>query len=214
MSDVPPLVFLHGIGTGPEAWRHQVDAFSSSREVFTPTVAHSLERASSELDALGLARADLCGLSWGSLVALQYAIDRPERVSRLVLAAGLAALPTRLRVFQHVMSVLVRIVPGAPRELAGPMREGARFDVREPARRLETPTLVLCGERDRVNLSLSRSLARLLPNARFETVPEAGHVANVDNPVAFNAALEAFLSRAAAPAIRADMECARSRGDY
>lgn len=214
MSDLPPLVFLHGIGTGPEAWRPQVEAFSSSREVFTPSVAHSLERACSELDALGLICADLCGLSWGSLVALQYAIERPGRVSRLVLAAGLASLPPRLRMFQHVMSVLVRVVPGAPHELAGAMREGARFDVREGARRLEAPTLVLCGERDRVSLSLSRSLAGLLPNARFETVPEAGHVANVDNPLAFNAALEAFLSHAAASATRADMDCARSRGDY
>lgn len=78
------------------------------------------------------------------------------------------------------------------------MREGARFDLREQARRLETPTLVLCGERDRVNLPLSRSLASVLPNARLEIVPEAGHVANVDNPRAFNAALDAFLSLAVA----------------
>lgn len=197
MNDAPPLVFLHGIGTGPEAWRAQVEAFGSSREVFTPAVAPSLERASSELDALGLACADLCGLSWGSLVALRYAIDRPERVSRLILAAGFASLPIHLRTLQNVMSLLVRVVPGAPHELAGPMREGARFDVREQARRLKTSTLVLCGERDRVNLSLSRSLASLLPAAQFETVPEAGHIANVDNPRAFNASLDAFLSHAA-----------------
>lgn len=198
MTDLPPLVFLHGIGTGPEAWRAQVEAFHQSREVLTPAVAPSLEQASFEMEALGLACADLCGLSWGSLVALRYTLAGPERVSRLVLAAGFASLPVQLRMFQYVMSMLVRVVPGAPRELAGPMREGARIDVREQARRLETPTLVLCGERDRVNLSLSRSLARLLPTARFETVPDAGHVANVDNPLAFNALLDAFLSRTVA----------------
>lgn len=192
--DVPPLVFLHGIGSGAEAWRPQVERFVSSREVFAPPVGPSLERATFELDAMGLPCADLCGLSWGSLVALRYAIERPERVSRLILTAGFAWLPPHLRAFQHVMSVLVRVVPRAPHELAGPMREGARFDMREPARRLETQTLVLCGEGDRVNLSLSRSLAKLLPNARFEIVPDAGHIANVDNPQAFNASLDAFLS--------------------
>jgi pimeloyl-ACP methyl ester carboxylesterase len=194
MKDLPPLVFLHGIGTGSEAWQPQVEAFRHSRVVFTPAVVPSLVRASSDLDALGLACADLCGLSWGSLVALQFALARPERVSRLVLAAGFASLPIHLRMFQYAMSTLVRVVPGAPHELAGPMRQGARFDVREQARRLETPTLVLCGARDRLNLSLCRSLARLLPNGRFETVPDAGHVANVDNPLAFNASLDAFLS--------------------
>jgi 3-oxoadipate enol-lactonase len=198
MTDVPPLVFLHGIGTGSEAWRLQVETFRQSREVFTPAVAPSLKQASPDVDALGLASADLCGLSWGSLVALQYALTRPERVSRLVLAAGFASLPIHLRMFQYIMSTLVWVVPGAPHELAGPRREGARFDVREQARRLDTPTLVLCGERDRVNLSLSRSLATLLPNARFETVPGAGHVANLDNPSAFNASLVVFLSHAVA----------------
>jgi 3-oxoadipate enol-lactonase len=194
MSDRPPLVLLHGIGTGPEAWRPQVDAFRSSRDVVAPPVAPALGRAVAELDALGLETADYCGLSWGSLVALRYAIERPRRVSRLVLTAGFAALPTHLRVLQEVMSQLVRVVPRAPRHLAAPMREGARLDVRDQARHVDVPVLVLCGERDRINLSLSRSLAGLLPNARFEVVPAAGHVANRDNPVAFNALLERFLS--------------------
>ena len=44
------------------------------------------------------------------------------------------------------------------------------------------PTLVLCGERDRINVRLSRRLAEILPDARFEVVPDAGHVANLDNP--------------------------------
>jgi len=60
-------------------------------------------------------------------------------------------------------------------------------------RTLEVPTLVLCGERDRVNRGLSRKLAQLIPHARFELVPDAGHVANVDNPDAFNRLLAAFL---------------------
>jgi pimeloyl-ACP methyl ester carboxylesterase len=198
--DRPPLVFLHGIGTGPEAWREQVEAFQQSREVFTPKVAPSLDQASADVEALGLACADVCGLSWGSLVALRYALARPERVSRLVLAAGFASLPIHLRMLQYAMSALVRVVPGAPHELGRPMREGARFDVREQAGRLETPALVLCGERDRLNLSLSRSLARILPNGRFEIVSGAGHVANLDNPLAFNELLGAFLSRPVAQA--------------
>ena len=73
------------------------------------------------------------------------------------------------------------------------MREGARFDVRDEVRTLEMPTLVLCGEQDRVNRGLSRKLAELIPNARFELVPGAGHVANADNPEAFNRLLAAFL---------------------
>jgi 3-oxoadipate enol-lactonase len=70
------------------------------------------------------------------------------------------------------------------------MRDGASFSLpRLPA----VSVLVLCGERDRVNLALSRRLAEALPDARFETIPDAGHVANLDNPDAFTALLRDFL---------------------
>jgi 3-oxoadipate enol-lactonase len=190
----PPLVLLHGIGTGPDAWQPQIDELAPTRQVLAPALEPSLARAVAQLDGLGLPRADICGLSFGSIVALRYALEHPERVSRLVLTAGFAWLPPVLRSIPYVTSALLAIIPRAPHELAAPMRECARFDVRAQAARLETPALVLCGARDRVNLRLSRTLAGLLPNARFETIPAAGHVASVDNPPAFNAALCAFLS--------------------
>jgi pimeloyl-ACP methyl ester carboxylesterase len=34
----------------------------------------------------------------------------------------------------------------------------------------------------------------VLPDARFEVVPNAGHVANLDNPEAFNRLLREFLA--------------------
>ncbi len=188
-----PLVLLHGIGTGPEAWRPQVEALSGGREVLTPRVPLDLERAVEELDALVAEPSDLCGLSWGGLVALRYALERPARVRRLVLTAAFASLPLHLRALQAVLAFAVRVIPRAPHELADPMREGVRFDARAQLRELDVPTLVLCGERDRLNIRLSRELAELIPDARFELVPHAGHVANVDNPDAFNRLLAAFL---------------------
>jgi len=182
MSD---LVLLHGIGTGPEAWAPQVDAFSSTRRVLTPRVPLDLGRAVEELQAVDAARFDLCGLSWGALVALRFALEEPARVRRLAVCAGFASLPRALRALQYALSL-------AGRELARPMREGARFDVRSQITLLESPLLVLYGERDRVNRPLSRALAIRVPQANFELIPDAGHVANVDNPAAFTAALEHF----------------------
>ncbi len=190
----PPLVLLHGIGTGPEAWQPQVGAFARTRTVLTPRVAPVLDRAVRDLESSWSGRADLCGLSWGSLVALRIAIEQPERVSRLVLTACFASLPPHLRAFQRALAALVRVVPGAPHDLAAPMREGAGYDVRDRLQRVEAPTLVLCGARDRVNQPLSRRLAALLPGSRLEVIPAAGHLANVDNPAAFNTSLAAFLT--------------------
>lgn len=165
--------------------------------------------------------ADLCGISLGALVALAAALERPESTRRLVLVAGFARLPARWRLLQSVLGGAARLVPerrlrrglvsAVPepyradaareltfgrRELASALREAAQFDVARRAATLTVPTLVLCGERDRVNLGLSRELARLLPNASFATVPDAGHVANLDNPEGVTGALRAFLGSA------------------
>jgi 3-oxoadipate enol-lactonase len=57
------------------------------------------------------------------------------------------------------------------------------------------PTLVLCGAEDRITPpALSEELAALIPGARLELIDAAGHVANAEQPAAFNVAVDAFLS--------------------
>jgi 3-oxoadipate enol-lactonase len=197
-----------------------VEAFDD-REVIVPRLPLELDAAVQitlrALDENELV--DLGGLSLGALVALRAALERPRRVRRLVLAAGFARLPRRLRVLQLAVAAAARVMPrrvlvrglassipathrvDAERELAAIssaevarlMRAGARFDVAAAARHLQIPTLVVCGERDRHNLTLSRDLAALLPRAEPRVIPDAGHVVNLEQPEAFNAIVRSFL---------------------
>jgi 3-oxoadipate enol-lactonase len=206
---LPALVLLHGLGTGPSGWRPQLEAFPNA-------VAPRLDEAEETLERTE-APFDLCGLSLGALVALRYAGDHPERVRRLVVCAGIARLPWYFRGLQYGIAGIVRVLPSARvrKGLVAGLPEGNRaaaleeighVDARTASRTLRTaasfklerapsaPTLVLCGDRDRVNVKLSRRLAKTLPNARFELIPGAGHVANLDNPEAFNRLLREFLA--------------------
>jgi proline iminopeptidase len=45
------------------------------------------------LDHFGIARADLLGHSFGTILALQFALDHPDRVRSIVLASGGASVP-------------------------------------------------------------------------------------------------------------------------
>jgi pimeloyl-ACP methyl ester carboxylesterase len=59
---------------------------------------------------------------------------------------------------------------------------------------VRVPTLVLVGEKDRrTPVAVSEHLARSIPGAELRVIPDAGHLANLDNPGAFNAAIRAFL---------------------
>ncbi len=74
-------------------------------------------------------------------------------------------------------------------------------DQRDRAAAIDVPTLVLVGEEDNITpLSLSRALADLIgtsagarPRVMLDFIAGAGHLANLEQPAAFNRAVEVFL---------------------
>jgi 3-oxoadipate enol-lactonase len=69
-------------------------------------------------------------------------------------------------------------------------------DQQQRAAAITAPTLVLCGEADQVTTpDLSRELAALIPGAELELIGDAGHLANIERPAAFNAAVGEFIHR-------------------
>jgi 3-oxoadipate enol-lactonase len=68
-------------------------------------------------------------------------------------------------------------------------------DQRDRAQAIDVPTLILVGEEDGITPpELSEELANLIPGSRLERIAEAGHLANAEQPDAFNAAIESFIS--------------------
>ena len=99
-----PVLLIHGSGPGVSAWanwRLVMPALSERARVIAPDMAGFgfserpegfaygmdawVRQAVGLLDALGIARADLVGNSFGGGLALALAIRHPERVRRLVL---------------------------------------------------------------------------------------------------------------------------------
>jgi pimeloyl-ACP methyl ester carboxylesterase len=58
---------------------------------------------------------------------------------------------------------------------------------------IKVPSLVLVGEEDKGFLAATDYMASKIPRAKKVVIPKAGHAANIDNPVAFNQELMAFL---------------------
>ncbi len=71
----------------------------------------------------------------------------------------------------------------------------ARADSMATLREIRVPTLVVCGEEDTLTpVAEAETMVAAIPGSRLAVIPEAGHLANLENPEAFNAALRAFLS--------------------
>ncbi len=85
----------------------------------------------------------------------------------------------------------------APRQALAAALHGlaARDDSRGLLPAIQVPTLVLVGEEDRLTPPAEAELiASAIPEARLETIPQAGHLANLENPEAVNDALARFLA--------------------
>ncbi len=222
-GDGPPLVCLHGAGglrlsRGHEllAERHRVIAFETpgfgaspvnQRSASMMELAATMGTASS---ALGLERFSLWGISFGGKLALSLAVQAPERLEALVLAAP-AAIRLGSRPLPRGPEILGLLhahperrldkTPPAPeieakqRELVerliGPPRDA---DLEAAMRELQVPTLVLFGTEDRLTPpELGRHYREILPNCQFVIVYDAAHAIYDDRPEAFAAIVADFL---------------------
>lgn len=170
----------------------------------------------------GVDRAVLAGESMGSLVVERAAVKAPERFSHLVIVSGAARFPRTppMRAFAAGLKYRYSMTLKLFVRLATPERRGGK-DVREwglsflrlaspnTARRLfdvlagtdqrhlvsgiTIPTLVIHGTADLiVPYYFGRELSKLVPGAKFISMPWIGHVPTMTRPDDICAAIEDF----------------------
>lgn len=108
----PPVVFLHGLGGSWRNWLPQIPWVARYRRVLAVdcrgagassapdsdwTTADMARDVALLLDQEGIARAAVVGLSMGGTIAMQFALDFPDRLAELVLVDTLPGLPAALR---------------------------------------------------------------------------------------------------------------------
>jgi len=71
-----------------------------------------------------------------------------------------------------------------------------RADFTAELARIRCPTLLIVGESDAISpVAEMQAISKAVPNAEFKTIPQAGHMAPLEQPQAVNAAIEDFLRR-------------------
>ena len=91
-------LYLHGLGQKPDSWNRVIKETKVSESSVKLSLAEMLEGKSAtykELYSAFSSECDkvndeivLCGLSLGAVLALNYAIDHPDKVKALVLIAA------------------------------------------------------------------------------------------------------------------------------
>lgn len=211
MTDQTPLVLLHALGQAPMAWEDVVVRLYGTRRLLTPWVpglrptereplpmADAAARLDSDLMLEGLEQVDLCGVSYGAMVAAQLAADFPGRVRRLVLVGGQVRPP---RTVMRLQGAVLRMMPrsrfvdaGVSKEQVLRSQEVVRsLDLTDALPRITARTLVVVGAKDLPNQAGARALAAGIPDARLRVLEGAGHLVNAEKPEELTELLRDFL---------------------
>lgn len=233
-AGAPPLVLCNSLGTTWNMWTPQVPVLTQRFRLVryeqrghggasVPPEPWSIDDLGGDLvellDHLGLARASLCGVSLGGMVAMWVAARHPQRVDRLVLActsarfapasawterastvrkAGTAVLLDTLmgrwftpasasRFGASTAEMLAAVDPGG---YAACCEAIGSADLRSELGQITAPTLVVCGAEDPVVPPPSAvDLQQAVAGSGLIVLPDAAHLANLEQPEAFTAAV-------------------------
>jgi pimeloyl-ACP methyl ester carboxylesterase len=231
----PPLICIHGAGGTHGHWGYQLRGLSDIARVYTldlpghgrsappgrDTIVGYATAVRALMDGLGLGRAALAGHSMGGAVALQAALDAPERVIGL----GLVGAGGRMRVapaildglggdrlatirtiveYAYAPDVPVRMRRQAeatyalcdPTVYRGDYLACDAFDVLSRLNEIGCPTAVVCGTADRMMPpKYAKALCECIRGSTLTLIAGAGHMAPIERPAEVSAALRDLILR-------------------
>lgn len=203
-------IFLHGMGQNASSWDKTISFLSSTVEAICPELSDLFSEGNCDYIKMYTSfcvycnefaePVNLCGLSLGAVLALNYAIDFPQKVNSLILVAPQYQMPKFLIRFQNV---LFKFMPESQFKGIGLEKKDfitltnsmIDMDFTSSLDKASCPVLVLCGEKDNANKKAAIKLTKKLPNAQFATIEGSGHEVNIHNPKELANAIKVFLSK-------------------
>lgn len=171
-------------------------------------------------DAVGLERFVLAGHSMGGAIAQEFALTFPQRLAGLILVATGARLRVHPRILQglredyegtarllaewaygntpdpNMLRVYVRRILETPAAITlGDFEACNAWDRMADVHRIETPTLIIGGEMDRLTPpKYLQYLHEQIPGSRLVIIPRAGHMVMQEIPEPVVREITAFLA--------------------
>ncbi|HGR3933151.1 TPA: alpha/beta fold hydrolase [Streptococcus pneumoniae] len=199
------LIFLHGLGQSAESWKEVrnllTDYLSEAIELFPSGVSNyqqAKERVYQHL-AQETEPFVLIGLSLGAALTLELSSYDLPNLRALILSG----CPLKLagNILFYLQLLIFKLLPkrvfekqGADKTLmVGVSEELKTLDLTDIAGTCSYPTLLICGSKDKPNLSSMKALHRLLTDSQFQIIPYGPHVLNKAKPKEFVEKTRSFL---------------------
>lgn len=130
---------------------------------------------------------NLCGLSLGGILALDYAKENPDKVNSLIIMGTPCKISKMLFKLQKL---IFKVMPQKTFEKIGCRKQDfislvksmENLEIDKNLNKISSNTLILCGENDKANLEQSKRLNEKIKTSELEIVENSSHEINIDNP--------------------------------
>jgi pimeloyl-ACP methyl ester carboxylesterase len=240
-NDGPPVVLVHGLGGQAEDWRnlapflraagyrvYMPDLFGYGRSEKPADFSYSIPDEASTvvafIDAMGLKKVDLGGLSMGGWIVQRIATDHPDRIRKLILfdSAGLSEkpawntalfIPTSAVELDQLWALLVPNPPAVPPFIARDVLRISHSHAWVIHRALDSmltghdatdrmlpqfkmPVLIVWGKLDHIMpVEQGEKMHQLVPQSQLDVVEGCGHLAPVQCADRIGPTVRAFLQQ-------------------
>ena len=192
-------IFVHGSGHKATSWEKTISYMADNEEIVCPNLSSILEGKEASYENLYSSfvkycnefdgQIHLCGLSLGGILALNFALDFPQKVKTLVLIGTPHKVPKVAFSFQNI---IFRFLPKSIFETMAFDKKNTfalgdtmkNLDFSDRVKNIKCPTLILCGKKDSANMKSADYLSQSIRSAELKIIENTGHVVNVENPKA------------------------------
>ena len=192
-------IFVHGSGHKATSWEKTISYMTNNEDIVCPNLSSLLEGKEASYENLYSSfvkycnefdgQIHLCGLSLGGILALNFALDFPQKVKTLVLIGTPYKVPKVAFSFQNI---IFRFLPKSIFETMAFDKKNTfalgdtmkNLDFSDRVKNIKCPTLILCGKKDSANMKSADYLSQSIRSAELKIIENTGHVVNEENPKA------------------------------
>lgn len=191
-------ILIHGLGQNNQSW-NSTSAYLKEKGIVVecPNLFNITKTKTKEYKMLYNAfsnfcnnqkeKLNLCGLSLGGILALDFVKEHPEKVNSIILIGTPYKIPKALFKAQ---SLIFHIMPKSTFEKMGCSKKEfitlvnsmSNLNIAKDLEKIKCKSLILCGAKDNVNMESAKLLNNSIRNSEFKVISNSSHEVNIDNP--------------------------------
>lgn len=191
-------ILVHGLGQNEKSWDQVKANLDNQIKVECPNLFELVKNYEINYENMYQAfldycnsfneKVNLCGLSLGGLLAIDYAVDYPDKVNSLILIGTPYEVPKKLLKIQNF---IFKIMPKKTFENMGISKNNfinltksmTDIEIKSKLKGIKCNTLILCGKKDNANIESAKQLKNHIKKSELIIIENSAHEVNVENPI-------------------------------